>query len=52
MQLYILNAANVTVTGAPVVDSSVHVWNIVHHEGNMETSGLPDHNYWDSHPGS
>ena len=48
----VLNAAKVTVTGSPAVDSILHVYNNMRHEGNMETSGLPLHNYWDSHPGS
>ena len=48
------NAANVSVTGSPVVDSSVHSYNIEleRHERIMETSGLPLHNYWDRDPGS
>ena len=50
--LSVLNATKVTVTGSPAVDSILHVYNNMRHEGNMETSGLPLHNYWDSHPGS
>ena len=48
----VLNATKVTVTGSPAVDSILHVYNNMRHEGNMETSGLPLHNYLDRDLGS